>query len=214
MPVVPVTRRQPKALLKSNTEIEPAAPTEHRHSVFHRSLTPSLLCNGERGCIDANVASCLLLRTARDVVIGRRIDDLVTTDSLPELEELWAAVAAQPAPALRARPFKLVLPDGRRIEALLSLRGLDRGRTLVCADVGFAAPPGVRSRTLTQREREVMTLVAKGYTGDGIASHLFLSPATVQSHVTNALVKLRAKNRAHGIAIAVCSGAIEMEEPL
>jgi len=44
------------------------------------------------------------------------------------------------------------------------------------------------------------------------AAALFLSPATVQTHVTNSLIKLGAKNRAHGISIALRAGELDLGE--
>lgn len=56
---------------------------------------------------------------------------------------------------------------------------------------------------LTRRERDVLTLVALGNTGVQIAEQLFLSPATVQTHVASALLQLGARNRAHAITLAL-----------
>ena len=64
---------------------------------------------------------------------------------------------------------------------------------------------------LTEREREVMTLVASGLQSGDIAERLFLSPETVKSHVHNALAKLGAHTRAHGVAIALVTGQITWE---
>jgi DNA-binding CsgD family transcriptional regulator len=64
---------------------------------------------------------------------------------------------------------------------------------------------------LTDREREVMTLVASGLQSGDIAERLFLSPETVKSHVHNALAKLGAHTRAHAVAIALVTGEITWE---
>lgn len=61
---------------------------------------------------------------------------------------------------------------------------------------------------LSEREREVMTLVASGLQSSDIAGRLFLSPETVKSHVHNALGKLGAHTRAHAVAIALVTGQI------
>lgn len=65
---------------------------------------------------------------------------------------------------------------------------------------------------LTRRERDILTLVALGNTSAEIAARLALSPATVQTHMIDALTILKAKNRAHGIAIALQSGEITLDE--
>ena len=61
---------------------------------------------------------------------------------------------------------------------------------------------------LTEREREVMTLVAIGLQNRDMAERLFLSPETVKSHVRNAMTKLGSKTRAHAVAIALVTGQI------
>ena len=64
---------------------------------------------------------------------------------------------------------------------------------------------------LTEREREVMTLVASGLHGGDIAERLFLSPETVKSHVQNAMGRLDAHTRAHAVAIALVTGQITFD---
>ena len=65
-----------------------------------------------------------------------------------------------------------------------------------------------RRSELTEREREVMTLVASGLQSGDIAERLVLSPETVKSHVHHALGKLGAHTRAHAVAIALVTGQI------
>jgi DNA-binding NarL/FixJ family response regulator len=61
---------------------------------------------------------------------------------------------------------------------------------------------------LTEREREVMALVAEGLSNDEIAARLFVSPATAKTHVSRAMVKLRARDRAQLVVIAYESGLV------
>ena len=65
---------------------------------------------------------------------------------------------------------------------------------------------------LTAREREVLTLIARGLATDGIARELFVTPNTVRTHVTRILDKLRAHNRPHAVAIAFSAGFISIDE--
>ncbi len=67
-----------------------------------------------------------------------------------------------------------------------------------------APHPGLR--TLTQREREVMALVAEGLSNEGIAERLVVSPATVRTHVSRAMGKLGARDRAQLVVVAFQSG--------
>ncbi len=61
---------------------------------------------------------------------------------------------------------------------------------------------------LTQREREVLRLLADGLRTEEIGRRLFLSPATVKVHVVKALHKLGARTRSHAVATALRTGII------
>jgi DNA-binding NarL/FixJ family response regulator len=65
---------------------------------------------------------------------------------------------------------------------------------------------------LSEREREVLTMLAAGSTGEEIANELFLSPETVRTHVRNAMEKLGASTRTHAIALAIERGEIEVAQ--
>ena len=65
---------------------------------------------------------------------------------------------------------------------------------------------------LSARQLEVLALVARGRSTEGIAVELFLSPNTVRSHVRNILDNLGARNRPHAVAIAFAAGLIRIDE--
>lgn len=69
-----------------------------------------------------------------------------------------------------------------------------------------AAPE--RLRQLTDREREVMALAARGLSNGEIGAHLFMSPATAKTHVSRAMVKLGARDRAQLVVIAYEAGLV------
>jgi DNA-binding NarL/FixJ family response regulator len=62
--------------------------------------------------------------------------------------------------------------------------------------------------TLTDREREVVALVGEGLTNDEIAERLVMSSATARTHVSRAMVKLRARDRAQLVVFAYESGLV------
>jgi DNA-binding NarL/FixJ family response regulator len=78
----------------------------------------------------------------------------------------------------------------------------------------FASRPVRAERTpssmevLTDREREVVALVAQGLNNDEIADELVVSPATARTHVSRAMVKLHARDRAQLVVFAYQSGLI------
>ena len=68
------------------------------------------------------------------------------------------------------------------------------------------APPEMD--VLTEREREVVALVAQGLTNDEIAAELVVSPATARTHVSRSMVKLHARDRAQLVVFAYQSGLV------
>jgi two-component system, NarL family, response regulator LiaR len=63
---------------------------------------------------------------------------------------------------------------------------------------------------LTERERQILQLLAEGKRNDDIAAELFISPQTVQTHVRNILGKLRVHSKLEAVAFAVKHGAIQV----
>ncbi|MFL6072773.1 MAG: response regulator [Mycobacteriales bacterium] len=91
-------------------------------------------------------------------------------------------------------------------EALLSPRVT---RTLIGAfATRFPALDGRRLEVLTEREREVLALVGQGLSNDDIAGRLFLSPATVKTHVNRSMIKLGARDRAQLVVTAYETGLV------
>ena len=66
-----------------------------------------------------------------------------------------------------------------------------------------------RLAVLTQREREVVVLVAGGLSNDEIAAKLFVSPLTAKTHVNRAMMKLQARDRAQLVVIAYQTGLVQ-----
>jgi DNA-binding NarL/FixJ family response regulator len=67
-----------------------------------------------------------------------------------------------------------------------------------------ASNPGVAA--LTDREREVVALVAEGLSNDEIAARLVVSPLTAKTHVSRAMIKLAARDRAQLVVLAYAHG--------
>jgi DNA-binding CsgD family transcriptional regulator len=63
---------------------------------------------------------------------------------------------------------------------------------------------------LTAREREILQLLVRGLTAPQIADGLFVSPATVRTHVQNAMTRLGARTRIQAVSLALKSGEIEL----
>ncbi|MER7450226.1 response regulator transcription factor [Nocardia beijingensis] len=82
-------------------------------------------------------------------------------------------------------------------------------RTLIAEFSARAkTPPPATLAELTDREREVMALVAEGLTNAEIAERLYLSPATARTHVSRILTKLHARDRTQLVVMAYESGLV------
>ncbi|MEA2408630.1 MAG: hypothetical protein QOE69_2749 [Thermoleophilaceae bacterium] len=77
--------------------------------------------------------------------------------------------------------------------------------------LGAMAASSGRHRRLTARECEVLTLLARGYTGEEVARQLQVSAETVRAHVRNSVTKLHARTRLHAVILAFQRGEITLE---
>ena len=121
--------------------------------------------------------------------------------------------------ALRAGASGFLVKDTEPTELLRAVRAVAAGDALLSPSVtrrlieAFAttagdAPVVIDLDLLTNREREVMTLVAGGLSNDEIAERLFVSTATAKTHVNRAMAKLGARDRAQLVVLAYESGLV------
>ncbi|HZD69865.1 MAG TPA: response regulator transcription factor [Actinomycetes bacterium] len=127
--------------------------------------------------------------------------------------------------SLRTGASGFLIKDSEPAELLQAIRVVARGESLLSPTVTrrviseFAARPSQRLsphpgiRTLTEREREVVSLVAEGLANDEIAERLVVSPATARTHVSRAMVKLNARDRAQLVVFAYRSGLAPPAQP-
>ncbi|MET0304060.1 MAG: response regulator transcription factor [Microbacteriaceae bacterium] len=92
-------------------------------------------------------------------------------------------------------------------DALLSPRVTRRLLERVAGDLADA-PDDARLAVITDREREVLTLVGHGLTNDEIGARLFLSPLTAKTHVSRIMSKLLARDRVQLVVIAYETGLV------
>ncbi|HEY0611098.1 MAG TPA: response regulator transcription factor [Chitinophaga sp.] len=101
-----------------------------------------------------------------------------------------------------------VIKNADKEELLQAIYEVNKGRTYLCFEAGHAARKESNSAKkllppLTRREKEVLQLIAEGYTNPEIAEKLFVSSATVDTHRKSLLAKLDVKNTALLIRFAM-----------
>ena len=74
----------------------------------------------------------------------------------------------------------------------------------------MARPTVAEADLLTQAECDLLALIAEGLTDGEAADRLVLKKATVNSYMTQILLKLHARNRAQAVAVAVVRGQLEL----
>jgi DNA-binding NarL/FixJ family response regulator len=121
--------------------------------------------------------------------------------------------------ALRAGASGFLVKDTEPLELLRAVRVVPGGEALLSPSVTrrlvaeFVARSPQRASiptldVLTEREREVLTLVAAGLSNDEIAERLVISPLTAKTHVSRAMAKLHARDRAQLVVFAYESGLV------
>ena len=123
--------------------------------------------------------------------------------------------------ALSSGASGFLIKDSDPAEFLRAIRLAATGGSLLSPSVttrvisAFAGGAGRRRRPhprlgeLTEREREVLALVGEGLNNDEIAERLVVSPATSRTHVSRAMIKLGARDRAQLVVIAYQAGLVE-----
>jgi DNA-binding NarL/FixJ family response regulator len=123
--------------------------------------------------------------------------------------------------ALRHGASGFLTKDTKPAELVRAIRLVASGEALLSPSVTrrvvreFAArptrvlKPHPRLGSLTDREREVVALVGEGLSNDEIAQRLVVSPATARTHVSRAMVKLAARDRAQLVVFAYQSGLVD-----
>ncbi|MGW4607548.1 response regulator transcription factor [Streptomyces sp. NPDC004532] len=125
--------------------------------------------------------------------------------------------------ALRAGASGFLVKDAPAEEILVTVRAVLRGEVMVAPSLtrrlverfvlqapAAAAAQHNRLTALTEREREVLALVAKGLANAEIADRLFVGETTVKTHLGRVLTKLDLKDRIHAVIFAYESGLVRV----
>ncbi len=120
--------------------------------------------------------------------------------------------------ALQGGAAGFLIKDTEPVDMLRAIRVVAAGESLLSPSVtrrvveSFTARSVVRVHPhlseLTDREREVLTLIGEGLNNEEIAARLVVSPATARTHVSRTMIKLGARDRAQAVVIAYQSGLV------
>jgi DNA-binding NarL/FixJ family response regulator len=113
--------------------------------------------------------------------------------------------------ALKAGARAFVLKGHVLDELLNTIRAVHAGKKRIPPDVAAQLADHAIDDALTEREIDVLKLIAAGNGNKQIADELSISEATVKSRVTNILSKLGANDRAHAVTIGLKRGIIELD---
>jgi PAS domain S-box-containing protein len=187
-------------------------------TLFKRSRNAVALVDDERLIVEVNGAFVTLTARKRADLIGH---------SLSELNARGAQVSPRGWRAVVSRgewmgEAELVRGDGRVIAVEYAAHPeVVTGRRLVLFVVIHSHRGGRRFRhttgevgptaQLTERERQIVHLVALGMTSTEIADELHIAPNTVRTHVRNAMAKVNARSRSHLVALSLSEGRLHAD---
>ena len=202
----PVFRYGLRALLQteaSTIEVVGEAATGEEVITFATQVNPEVIL------MDVNMPGLNGIEATRRILAATPQVGILMLTMFDDDESVFAAMRAG------ARGYLLKGAEGE--ETIRAIKAVSQGEAIFSPTIArrlmgyFAKPqPGLPSAPLfpelTEREREVLTLLAQGYTNPAIAERLVLSPKTVRNHVSTIFSKLQVAGRAEAIVRARDAG--------
>jgi two-component system NarL family response regulator len=112
--------------------------------------------------------------------------------------------------AIKAGAKGYLLKDSRRDELLECIRKVNQGETCIPAALTAKLAAGMSNDSLTGRESDVLTLLARGKSNKEIGVSLYISETTVKSHLRSIFAKLNVLSRTEAIAAASRRGLVRL----
>lgn len=181
---------------------------------FKHSSNAMLLLDTERRIVEVNDAGVRLFGYGREEIVGHSCDRFLTPDGSRRARSDWAIIMRRGEVTTRR---DVVRADGSHVEVQFAARleFVTGHRLVLYVVIEQHVHPAIRGRASgpvlvpTARELEVISLLAMGYRVHEIASELYITPATVQTHVRKAMAKLGTRSQAHLVARAMATGLLD-----
>jgi PAS domain S-box-containing protein len=176
--------------------------------VFERTGNPLALLDEERRIVAVNQPAADLLGGSREELEGRSIRDSVKPSERELSDEGWRRFL-QTGEYFGSRD--MLRADGEEVKIEFAARLAEIGGRRLAIYVAMALTEeepveiarAAANLGLTEREREIVTLIAMGRDTGDIAGELHISPETVRTHVRNAMGKLDVHTRAQLVAVVL-----------
>ncbi len=184
-------------------------------SAFKRSSNAMALTDDHRRQVDVNTAWLRMLGCRRDALIGHAVYEFIRGDPLLTDEEWQAALRRDES----VGTAEVVRADGEVVKAQFAMHPeVVTGQSFALFVALSMSRSGrhfrrdtdeeLEGQALSEREREIVRLVALGASGPEIAEQLHISHNTVRTHVNKAMTKMGARSRAHLVAKALGEGHV------
>ncbi|MEU4390561.1 response regulator transcription factor [Kribbella sp. NPDC023855] len=170
---------------------------------------------------DGPEALVVAVRTRPDVVLmDLRMPKMNGAEVIRRLREQTPGVQvlvlttfdddADVLPAMKEGAIGYLLKDTPRAELRNAVLAAARGETVLSSTVaGILTAPQQQQQRLSDRELEVLGLVARGATNRDVATKLFITEATVKTHLLHVFAKLEVNDRAAAVAVAYETGLLK-----
>ena len=149
----------------------------------------------------AYLAGLTVCTTADDRTVPLLTDDPALVDVLNPL--LWVATREQATPKQAKGRLDLTIAP---VQLRAAVETLANGYSW-----GLVSKPKLDAQRLSEREQEIMALLAQGLRDRDIANSLYISDRTVKFHINNILAKLKAKTRFQALYQVTCNGWLDRE---
>jgi DNA-binding NarL/FixJ family response regulator len=207
----PIVRNGIQALLAHEPDIEVVGQTDNGQSLLELlARTPT---------------DVVLMDVAMPVLDGFATMPLIQ-EQFPQVRVLVLSMMYNESDVhrlIQAGAMGYIMKNAESREFMYAIRMVASGRPFMCSDMGLMllrqlvknpvkeVEPGGKRRPndLTEREREVLQLLAQGFTNAEIADKLFTSKRTIETHRQNIIEKTKVKNTASLMRYAVSHGLIE-----